>query len=167
MTEEITTQRLTLNALSQTDVKPIADMIGDPDVSRWLTSVPHPYTPEDAVEFIERVRAGGWNAFAIRASKTFMGVITIREQLGYWLGKPFWRQGYMGEAARGIVDWHFRKGAADLTSGYLLGNAGSARILSSLGFRPTDIIESYVPTLGQQVANQQMLLTRADWEACT
>lgn len=162
MTDVLKTNRLTLRPLQITDAPDVAAQINDLDVSRWLTSVPYPYTINHAQEFLSRAGKGHW---AILGASGFMGVVTIAKQLGYWLGKPFWGQGVMTEAARACVDAHFSEGAGELTSGYLVGNGASARILTKLGFEHTHIIESFVSSRGCRAANQQMRLARGTWEA--
>lgn len=165
MTRVLKTARLLLERVGPQHAAPIVPLIGDADVSRWLTSVPHPYTAENAREFVSRAPEDLGNTFAITKNGTFMGIVSIVDQLGYWLGKPFWGQGYMSEATQTLVDHHFANGGAALESGYVLGNAGSARILTKLGFKPTHIKEAYVPTLGRAAPIQKMSLTRAPQEA--
>lgn len=165
MTGSLQTERLLLRPLSAEDAGPITKWISDLDVARWLTSVPHPYTQADADQFLAKIPAGNDGHLGIRLSDALIGVVTIQEQLGYWLAKPYWGQGFMTEATRAMVKRHFDRGAALLTSGYLIGNAGSARVLAKLGFRATHVIDSHVVSLGRTTANQQMELTRAMWEA--
>lgn len=161
----LSTRRLTLQPLVRQDATRIARLINDIEVARWLTNVPHPYTTADADAFLDRQKDTAGHTYGIHGTEGFMGVVSIVKQLGYWLGRPFWGQGVMSEAARAVVDAYFKAEAGALSSGYLLGNGASARILEKLGFERTEIIESPVPSLGQTVANQQMRLTRSRWEA--
>ena len=167
MTEELETQRLRLRPLRATDAQAIARQINDPDITRWLTAVPYPYAIKDAEAFIAGTKAGPGAHFAICRAGSLIGVVSVVKQLGYWLAKPFWGRGLMSEAARVVVDRHFLQGAAELKSGYLIGNAASAKVLTKLGFKATDVIDSPVASLGRSVPNQQMRLTRAGWEALT
>jgi RimJ/RimL family protein N-acetyltransferase len=167
MTEEITTERLRLRRLCAADAPTLARLIADVDITRWLTSVPWPYTIGDAEDFLQRVEARQSDHFAIEADGAFVGVVSVDEQLGYWLTKPVWGRGYMTEAARAMVNRHFRNGAEDLISGYVIGNGPSANVLTKLGFKPTEIIERYVPTLGAPASLQNVRLDRTGWEAMT
>lgn len=55
--------------------------------------------------------------------------------IGYWLGEPYWGQGYMTEAAIAIVRCFFANSDQDrLASAYLADNAASGRIQDKLGF---------------------------------
>ena len=55
--------------------------------------------------------------------------------LGYWLGQPYWGDGYMTEAARGFVARIFAARAGDtIYSGAFADNAASLRVQEKLGF---------------------------------
>ena len=164
MDELLKTQRLTLRRLTPEDAAPIAEHINDLEVARWLTSVPHPYSIEDAHAFLATLEQSS-TTFGIRNGGVFMGVVTVAKQLGYWLGRPFWGQGFMTEAATALRDAHFADGADELTSGYLIGNAASSNVLNKLGFEASEVIESFAQSLGRTMLNQQVRLTRERWEA--
>ena len=102
MPHAFSTQRLTLRPLGPQDAPSIARFVGDLDVARWLTRVPHPYGIEDAHAFIER-SAGDEFTYAVIAQSTFAGVMSITDELGYWLGQPFWGRGYATEAAKTVA----------------------------------------------------------------
>ena len=163
--EIIRTVRLSLRRLARADAPEVARLIADTDITRWLTSVPWPYALEDAITFTEKVEADATDHFAICRDDAFLGVISTQDQLGYWLAKHAWGQGYMTEAAGAVIARHFRSDAVSLRSGYVLGNVPSSRILTKLGFRNSEIIEAYVPTLGRAASVQKMVLSRLDWEA--
>ena len=61
-----------------------------------------------ARDWLDKAKDYPWE-FAIYADR-FMGVVGITGHLGYWLGKPFWGQGYMTEAAGALVDAYFDEG---------------------------------------------------------
>ncbi len=105
MSDPIETERLLLRPPVPADAPAIARLVGDFEVSRWLAVVPHPYTLEDALEFIEHI-SGRWDR-AITRDGELIGVVGITTSLGYWLGQPFWGCGYMSEAAGALVDAWF------------------------------------------------------------
>lgn len=159
----IETARLVLRPLDMADVEDMTRLIGDIEVSRWLTVVPHPYGFADARQFIGNI-AGVWD-YAIEIDGEFAGVVGITNQLGYWLGRPYWRNGYMSEAVcAAVADW-FENGGRNLASGYFVGNEGSKRILSGLGFKPTVIEPTVSVATGVKNPMQKMTLKRADWLA--
>ncbi len=157
------TARLTLRSLMPGDAPFIAQYIADPDVSRWLTSVPEPYHLADAEAFLAQMsgKAGVWGI----CGPELMGVVTLRPGLGlgYWLAKPHWRQGIMTEAVRAVLAHRFAQNDLPVISGYHPGNEASRGVLLSMGFRDTDVIEvSTVKAKGTQIL-QRMQLTAAGW----
>lgn len=57
-------------------------------------------------------------------------------ELGYWLGKPFWGQGLMPEAAREILRHAFEDiGMSKVWCGYYEGNTKSKRVQEKVGFK--------------------------------
>lgn len=151
----IRTERLTLRPLRPEDAEPIARMIAEWEVIRWLTMPPHPYRLSDAEWFIANAPEG---QHAITRDGVFMGVVTLRDQLGYWLGRPFHGQGYMTEAARAVLDRHFASGGGAVMSGYMTGNDASRKVLEKLGFRPAGLVMRHANSHGGEVPIHQMRL---------
>lgn len=159
----IKTERLLLRPLEMADVNEMTRLIGDIEVSRWLTVVPHPYGLADGRKFIREI-ASDWD-FAIEIDGAFAGVIGISGGLGFWLGRPFWGHGYMGEAAQALVRLWFTEGHHELSSGYFIGNAASEAIHNRLGFAKGALVQERSLARGQDVALQKVSLKRADWQA--
>lgn len=162
MSKRIHTERLTLRPFRDEDAARVADLIGNLSVSRWLTRVPHPYTCEDARSFFEDT-ADEPNVMAITLSGDVIGGCTITEELGYWLGEPFWGKGYASEATTALVGRYFDESDATLQSGYMTGNAASARILTKLGFKPARVEEAQCRALNAAVSLQKMTLSADGW----
>jgi len=164
MTERaIKTKRLVLRRLDMADVADMTRLIGDFEVSRWLTVVPHPYGLADARQFIGHI-AGGWD-YAIEIDRAFAGVVSAGDGLGFWLGRAFWGKGYMGEAAHAVVNAWFDDENMALNSGYFVGNAASAAIHARLGFEKGRIVQQHSRAQGCDMALQRVELRRADWQA--
>jgi len=164
MTDLITTDRLVLRPFVAEDGSDIAHLIGDLAVCRWLTHVPYPYTQENALEFIAR-HADEANVYAVTYGGALIGCVSIRQELGYWFGKPFWGQGYATEAARAALSAYFATMDADVRSGYHNGNAASQNVLTKLGFVPDGSEMQTVKSLATDVLTHKMRLTRTAWEA--
>lgn len=164
MSECIQTKRLVLRPFRDADAARVTELIGNLSVSRWLTHVPHPYAFEDARAFFAR-HAQDNMVLAVTRADDVIGCCTIQNELGYWLGQPFWGQGYAFEAAAALVKRYFESGQTDLRSGYMLGNAASARVLSKLGFAQAQIEVADCLATGTPVTLQKMTLTSDAW-AC-
>jgi len=65
--------------------------------------------------------------------------------LGYELGRPYWRQGFMSEALRAVFEFSFeRLGLNRIQALVMPGNAASAGLLQSLGFQNEGLLREYV-----------------------
>ena len=57
-------------------------------------------------------------------------------ELGYWLGKKYWGNGFATEAVNGILDFGFNNlKRKEIYAAYKLGNEGSKRVLKKCGFQ--------------------------------
>ena len=57
-----------------------------------------------------------------------------RAELGYWIGKPYWRNGYATEAARAILQYGFGQlGLNRIHAGHFTRNPGSGRVMQKIG----------------------------------
>lgn len=86
-------------------------------------------------------------------------------ELGYWLGRPFWGQGLMTEAANALVADFFKHAGQELWSGYFPANAASRNVLAKLGFQPSHRETAQSRPLGRPVELQKVILKAADWDA--
>lgn len=139
--ETITTERLVLRPLEMADAQIICKLADDLEVARWLTNMPHPYRPEDAVEFISQQRSNNGHVWAITFENQPVGIIGHVRELGYWLywlGRDYWGHGYATEAGMAFlaaIDARF--GALDITASCFDDNPASKRVLNKLGFVKT------------------------------
>lgn len=140
----ITTERLVLRPLDLRDAARIALLAGDFDVASMTGTIPHPYSEQMAGEWIGSALEGEeGTVFVIERDGTLIGCVGYREdekggaELGYWLGKPYWGQGFATEASAAMVAYAFDEGGLDyLTIGHFADNPASARIITKLGFTP-------------------------------
>ena len=133
----IHTERLVLRFLRTDDAAWIAREISNPNVHQWLTNPPSPYTLNDAVSFVlEHEMDPRYRT--IQAAGKPVGVISIDPDLGYWIAEDYWGNGYMTEAAYGLLHNHFSHGGEVVESGWLVGNQRSQAVLEKLGFKRID-----------------------------
>jgi ribosomal-protein-alanine N-acetyltransferase len=145
----IETPRLVLRPFILTDAPQVQRLAGERDVASTVLQIPHPYEDGMAEHWIgthqERYEKGELVSFAIvlRATTALMGAIDLQidqhhesAEIGYWLGKPFWQQGYATEAAQAVVRYGFEVvGLHRVYATYLMRNPASARVLQKLGMR--------------------------------
>ena len=145
---------------------PLAD---DPGVSRMTTSIPHPFQRQMAEDFIDRMSKTDPRrevTFAVtRRDGDFMGVLGIHPkdglapELGYWLGRPFWGQGYMTEAVTAALTWAGEAwGKRVLTSGHFADNEASGRVLTKACFLYTGEVEPRFSVARGEEATTRMMV---------
>lgn len=153
-----------LRPLQRDDTDAITEGVGNYDVVRWLSQVPYPYAKQDAVDFIEGRIGQKEFTWAIDHDGTLVGVVSIGDELGYWLARPAWGDGLGFEAVRHAVDhWFSDPEHVLLHASYFCGNARSQAVLAALGFVPTTIVRRYALALSQEVDSQKVELTQAAW----
>jgi RimJ/RimL family protein N-acetyltransferase len=143
----IETVRLTLRPFEAADARRIAYLAGEYNVARMCSRVPSPYSLAHAQEWIashDRLRQRGQEyPFAITLERDGLigscGVTRLAGQeaweIGYWLGVPYWGQGYASEAARAVMDWAgVELDATSFSAGHFADNPASGAVLRKLGF---------------------------------
>ena len=87
-------------------------------------------------------------------------------ELGYWIGKPYWGQGLIPEAARELLRYAFENlKMRAVWCGYYEGNEKSHRVQQKLGFvyqYTTHDLD--LPLLGEKRTGHTSLLTKGQWE---
>ncbi|MEO1290569.1 MAG: GNAT family N-acetyltransferase [Chloroflexota bacterium] len=143
----LTTERLILRQVQMSDAERIATLAGAFEVAEYTLNMPHPYEPYMATEWItgvhNRTDDDPTYTFAIsqRTDQQLIGMIgfTVDErhnktEIGYWIGKRYWGNGYTTEAAQAIVDYCF--GTLELNrveATYYASNTRSKRVMGKIG----------------------------------
>ena len=171
----IATERLTLRPLELADAVRIQALISDWNVLRMLSTPPYPYRLKHAHQFlattIPKHQSGAAMVFALQRERELIGVIHMEPQqrghmLGYWLGRAYWGQCYMSEAAVAAVGQYFACRNVDtLVSGYFAGNGASWRIQDKLGFRFAGERMLHSRPWGKDLPHIDTVLTRDRFEA--
>ena len=85
-------------------------------------------------------------------------------EIGYWIGAPFWGNGYIPEAAEALLTLAFEYLKVDAVwCGYFDGNEKSRRCQEKCGFRYHHSDEVAVEKLAEK-REHFTRLTRAEWE---
>lgn len=146
----IVTERLILRPYRIEDAAELQRLIGERDVAATLMNVPHPYEDGIAEEWIngrqESFEKGQTVDFVIthREEGYLIGGIGLgdinqlseRAEIGYWLGQPYWRNGYGTEAARAVVKYGFEVMGLHRINGRHFGNnPASGKIMRKIGMK--------------------------------
>lgn len=124
----------------------------------WLNVtnlLPHPYTEENAEEFINFVVqqkklstftidiAG--NAVGMISCDQQSGVFCVNAELGYWLAEDFWGKGIVSEAVAKICEYVFSNFELTRISAHVFAyNKGSMRVLEKNGFEREGILRNAI-----------------------
>ncbi len=164
---EIKTERLVLRPYTPDDAEQLAALLDDRDISKWVPTIPFPYTVAHANEFMDRSDAFPKNA-AIEYEGKLVGGISTQKELGYWIAPDYRERGFSEEASRPMITAHFDDPDQKfLLSGHLLGNEPSRAILDKLGFAQIGFDEVKSISLGFALDRILMQLTRTAWKAST
>lgn len=168
------TDRLRIRPYGEADVPELLPLIGTKEVAATTLRIAHPYTEKDAREFLEFAMEPGktWLAITLREDGRQIGGIGLRideqhrhAELGYWLGVPYWGQGYTTEAARAVL----RYGFEDLKlhrifATHFKHNPASGNILKKLGMRYEGCQREHLLKWGEFVDSEMYGLLRREWE---
>ncbi len=144
----LTTERLILRPWEESDAESLYEYAKDPQVGPIAGWPPH-ISVEDSREIIKSVLAVD-ETYAIckrqdnraigsiglmRGEQSNLDISEDEGEIGYWIGVPFWGQGYVPEAVRELI----RHGFEDLKlkriwCGYFEGNEKSKRVQEKCGF---------------------------------
>ena len=143
------TERLILRPWEESDAESLYEYAKDPEVGPIAGWPPHT-SVENSRDIIKTV-LGVDETYAIckkedqkaigsiglmRGKKSNLDILEDEGEIGYWIGVPFWGQGFVPEAVRELI----RYGFMDLNlnrmwCGYFEGNEKSRRVQEKCGFR--------------------------------
>ncbi|MGE4351073.1 MAG: GNAT family N-acetyltransferase [Bdellovibrionales bacterium] len=156
MTEKpffFSTKRLWIRPFREEDCAREVELLNDPDVNAALISVPFPFTYADAMDFFRKMvttyAAGRPEFFVLAESQTdeMIGAIGLHNEhtldrrpfvaeVGYWLGKPYWGQGYLQEALPVVLAFGFQTlNLKKIVATTNTDNQRSQKLLKKMGFR--------------------------------
>ncbi len=170
----LVTERLVLRAPHVEDMDTIADLANNRHISAMMQKMPYPFSRKHAAEFILRSVAGemGYCVYAITLGENgrFIGTCGIEErddgeglEISFWIGQPYWRQGFATEAVASLIDAAFR--ATDIDELYVssfAANKASLRVIEKSGFQYIGMSEKQSDVSGL-VLTEHYVLERDQW----
>ncbi|ARC57494.1 Putative ribosomal N-acetyltransferase YdaF [Frondihabitans sp. 762G35] len=138
--------RVRLEVPRTADTVAIHEACQDPELQRF-TTVPVPYTFEDAQYFVSQTVERSWLTgreyiWGLReqGSSLCLGIVSIRllhHDIGFWSAPEARGRGLMTEAVRLVTDWAFSEGLSDVKWEGYVGNRASAGVARRAGFTYT------------------------------
>jgi len=149
------TENLYLRELQPADAADLFRIFGDEDVTRFYDLYAYHSVAQarELIDFFaesfELERAIRWG-IARKHDNVIIGTCgyvwlrQFRGEIGYELGRAYWRQGIMSEALPAIVDFGFQQlGLNRVEALVMVDNVASAELLRSLGFHEEGILREH------------------------
>lgn len=154
----IETQRLSLRPFTSMDSRRVQYLAGDEAIASGAINMPHPYTDGLAESWIAthetEYQKGNSLILAITFKENHLLIGSIglyinskhqNAELGYWIGKEYWGNGYCTEAVSAIVDYAFGKlNLNKIYAHYILRNGASGKVLHKNGFTQEGLMKKHV-----------------------
>jgi len=122
---ELNTKRLKIRELEKKDASDLIDNLNDLEVTKSLLPMPYPYDEKEAHWWINKCQEEARRkprinydlAIELKSEKKLVGGIGLtkvdsfqgKAEIGFWLGKKYWRQGLMTEAINAMLEFAFNK----------------------------------------------------------
>jgi len=148
------TERLILRPLQISDAARVKALAGASEIYRTTLNIPHPYEEGMAEKWIAPHASRFYQGDAVDLAVTLktdgilIGAIgldaTLRHQpaeLGYWIGVPYWGNGYCTEAAIAIIRYGFDvMNYHKITCMHMECNPASGRVMEKAGMRQEGVL---------------------------
>lgn len=177
---KLETERLILRPWLESDAESLYQYAKDPDVGP-IAGWPVHTSVENSLEIIKTVlSAAEIYAICLKEDSKAIGSIGLHLngstdmtdkddecELGYWIGKPFWGNGYVPEAVHAILQHGFEAlGMTKIWCGYYDGNMKSKRVQEKCGFQYQWTTENLdVPLMHEKRTGHVNCMTREQWLA--
>jgi RimJ/RimL family protein N-acetyltransferase len=173
------TARLVLRPFLIEDAPDVARLAGDREIASTTLLIPHPYKLEHAVNWISGHEAAFESgqaihfAICLRTTDQLLGAVGLvlqpehdRAEIGYWIGKPFWGNGYATEAAAAATGYAFSALRYNRVFSYHYSrNPASGRVLSKIGMRHDGCQHAHIKKWGVYEDCEFYGILRAEWES--
>ena len=174
----IETERLLLRAFALTDAPEVQRLAGDRAIAAGTLTIPHPYPEGLAEEWIRRQLDRTEDAdsvnFALerREDGALVGSMALnverehdRAELGYWIGRPYWGQGFATEAGRAVVSYGFETLRLNrIYAFHFTSNPASGRVLQKIGMRREGCRRRHTLKWGEYLDNEAYGILREEWQ---
>jgi RimJ/RimL family protein N-acetyltransferase len=151
----VTTDNLQLRGFRLDDAKAVQTLAGNYNVARHTLNIPHPYEDGTAESWIS-THSEGWKnrteiTYAITLNSdddSVIGAVSLlnisenEAELGYWIGEPFWGNGFCTEATNKLIETAFKQWNIDsFYAIHLQRNPASGAVMKKSGMTKTETVE--------------------------
>jgi RimJ/RimL family protein N-acetyltransferase len=174
---KLETERLVLRPLELSDAEAVRQLAGDRAIAENTISIPHPYEAGMAEEWISgrqemfENQKGVTLAITLKSDGTLIGAMSLmdlhvghRAELGYWVGRPYWGQGFCTEGGEAMIRYGFEQlGLVRIHASHFGSNPASGKVLTKLGMRHEGRQRHHVKKWDRLEDLELYGLLREDW----
>ena len=171
------TERLVLRPFRLEDAAEVQRLAGDRFIADTTLNIPHPYKDGMAEAWISRhqpdFEGGKGVAFAItrKIDGSIIGAISLmgmvkghQAELGYWIGQPYWSQGFCTEAGAAILSYAFSElGLVRVHARHFARNPASGRVMGKLGMQQEGVLRQHVRKWDNYEDSVLCGILKAEW----
>ena len=152
------TRRLLLRSFKPEDASAVRILAGDKDIASTTSTIPHPYEKELAEAWIaahdQAFQQGKSVILAITLPEPdrLIGAIGLeinqeqrRGELGYWVGKPYWNNGYCTEAVQAMLKYGFEVLGLDrIYAFHFTRNPASGKVMQKVNMKREGLMRQHL-----------------------
>jgi RimJ/RimL family protein N-acetyltransferase len=156
----------------------VQELAGDVRVADTTSAVPHPYEDGMAASWISTHRgmfeSGKGVVFAITllSSGELVGAIGLdikqdgrRGVFGYWIGAPYWGNGFCTEALIALISFGFEHYEIDrMYAVHMIRNPASGRVMEKAGLQYEGELREHLLARGKLETVRMYGILRREWE---
>jgi ribosomal-protein-alanine N-acetyltransferase len=167
---------LYLSPPCDTDKDIFVKYLNDEDIYRTTLTVPYPYTRKDAEDFLnlckdERkkygrnlywlVRRNNGEAIGGISFKMSYGIDSHRDELGYWMAKPYWGHGIMTKVLKRFCEYGISYlGLVRIEAVVFENNKASELVLEKNGFKYEGLLKKAYEKRGKYIDGRMYALVK-------
>ena len=173
------TMRLILRSFILEDAPEVQKLAGNKDIASTTLHIPHPYENGMAEEWIskhqEEYEKGEQITFAIvhRDEKYLIGAIGLSgfseehetAEVGYWIGKPYWNQGFCTEATAAVLKYAFNELKLNrVHARHFKRNPASGRVMQKVGMKYEGCLRQHFKKWGNYEDSEMYGILREEFD---
>ena len=172
----LTTERLLLRAFTLADVAAVQRLVNSREVALNTLRIPFPYPDGEAERWIathDEKKDDHVFAVTLRDAEEFIGCVGLHvkadhdhAELGYWIGVPYWGNGYATEAAGAVLRFGFETLPLNrVFAMHFSRNPASGRVLQKLGMRHEGTLRQHLKKWNEYVDLECYGIVRCEFES--
>jgi len=157
-------ERLLFRKFKSEDKETLIELLNDKEVSKWTERIPFPYKEKHAVWWINNKPENNYvYAIVKKDDNCLIGGtnITIKGEIGCWIGRIYWNQGFATETIKRIKEFGFEELELEkIWAATRKENETVFRLMEKIGFSRVKDKPYYVEGIGDTKIRPHFELTK-------